>query len=156
MYYQFCLLLLFRPLVGVVPNDSLVQPQEICAQSAQAILSLAQCYDNLFTLRRVSGFIPYFVFASGQFNLFMHNHGIHKDSAHVGIAGSRTPHISPYPQEKETISRQYDSYGVSSHTNWVVGVTQARQLLEKMNSDYLALVMEKGMTGEEFYKGAVI
>ncbi|KAL7903991.1 hypothetical protein GGI35DRAFT_490880 [Trichoderma velutinum] len=49
MYYHFCLLVLFRPF------------------SAQAILSLGQSYRNLFTLRRISGFVPYFISAADAY-----------------------------------------------------------------------------------------
>ncbi|KAM4056414.1 nitrate assimilation regulatory protein nirA [Hirsutella rhossiliensis] len=64
MYYQFCLLCLFRPLANLVLADSDVRPREICLQAADSILTLSQSYSRLFTLRRVSPFVPYFVCAS--------------------------------------------------------------------------------------------
>ncbi|PHH91331.1 hypothetical protein CDD83_902 [Cordyceps sp. RAO-2017] len=62
MYYQFCLLCLFRPFAHL---ESDVRSREIYLQAAHSILTLAQSYCKLFTLRRVSGFVPYFVYASG-------------------------------------------------------------------------------------------
>ncbi|XP_044720090.1 nitrate assimilation regulatory protein nirA [Hirsutella rhossiliensis] len=61
MYYQFCLLCLFRPLANLVLADSDVRPREICLQAADSILTLSQPYSRLFTLRRVSPFVPYFL-----------------------------------------------------------------------------------------------
>ncbi|KAM4061368.1 hypothetical protein HRG_013091 [Hirsutella rhossiliensis] len=61
MYYQFCLLCLFRPLANLVLADSDVRPREICLQAADSILTLSQSYSRLFTLRRVSPFVPYFL-----------------------------------------------------------------------------------------------
>ena len=70
MYYHFCLFCAFRPFIGLRSlGDADIQPQEICTQAAQSILALAQSYDDLFTLRRVSGAMPYFICASGLFNL---------------------------------------------------------------------------------------
>ncbi|KAM4066774.1 hypothetical protein HRG_000804 [Hirsutella rhossiliensis] len=50
MYYQFCLLCLFRPLANLVLADSDVRPREICLQAADSILTLSQSYSRLFTL----------------------------------------------------------------------------------------------------------
>lgn len=75
MYYHFCLLCAFRPFVSLTLDNANVRPQEICTQAVQWILELAQSYDNLFTLRRVSGFIPYFICASGLFSLGMEGGG---------------------------------------------------------------------------------
>ncbi|XP_044717866.1 putative nitrate assimilation regulatory protein nirA [Hirsutella rhossiliensis] len=58
MYYQFCLLCLFRPLANLVLADSDVRPREICLQAADSILTLSQSYSRLFTLRRVSHSSP--------------------------------------------------------------------------------------------------
>ncbi|KAK3389821.1 nitrate assimilation regulatory protein nirA [Podospora didyma] len=76
MYYHFCLFCAFRPFISLYSlPDSDIRPQEICTQAAQSILALAQSYDDLFTLRRVSGAMPYFVCASGLFNLALEDSG---------------------------------------------------------------------------------
>ncbi|KAK0639033.1 hypothetical protein B0T16DRAFT_235932 [Cercophora newfieldiana] len=75
MYYHFCLLSAFRPFVSLTLENAEVKPQEICTQAVHSILALAQSYDDLFTLRRVSGLIPYFVCASGLFSLAMEDGG---------------------------------------------------------------------------------
>jgi len=75
MYYHFCLLCAFRPFVSLSLDGVDVYPQEICTQAVHSILALAQSYDDLFTLRRVSGLIPYFICASGLFSLAMEDGG---------------------------------------------------------------------------------
>ncbi|KJZ68989.1 hypothetical protein HIM_11616 [Hirsutella minnesotensis 3608] len=64
MYYQFCLLCIFRPLADLALVDSDVRPREICLQAAESIQMLSKSYNRLFTMKRVSSFIPYFVCAS--------------------------------------------------------------------------------------------
>lgn len=75
MYYHFCLLCAFRPFVSLSLDNTDVRPQEICTQAVHSILALAQSYDDLFTLRRVSGLIPYFICVSGLFSLAMEDGG---------------------------------------------------------------------------------
>ena len=69
MYYDFCLLYTFRAFLSQNLSDSDIEPRRICTQAARCILTLAQSYDDLFSLRRVSGLIPYFVCTSGFFGL---------------------------------------------------------------------------------------
>ncbi|KJZ70972.1 hypothetical protein HIM_09627 [Hirsutella minnesotensis 3608] len=71
MYYQFCLLCIFRPLADVALVDSDIRPREICLQAAESIQMLLQSYNRLFTMKRVSSFIPYFVCASSLAELAM-------------------------------------------------------------------------------------
>ncbi|KAJ3497960.1 hypothetical protein NLG97_g1503 [Lecanicillium saksenae] len=79
VYYQFCLFSAFRPLNKTEIVDSELRPHEICAQAAQSILSLAQSYDDLFTLQRASALMPYFVCASGLLSLAGEDSGSHTD-----------------------------------------------------------------------------
>ncbi|PHH76756.1 hypothetical protein CDD80_1242 [Ophiocordyceps camponoti-rufipedis] len=65
MYYQYCLLSLFRPFTHRFLSDSDIQPREIYLQAANSIIELAKSYKNLFSLRRVCSFIPCFVYAVG-------------------------------------------------------------------------------------------
>ncbi|KAF4589117.1 nitrate assimilation regulatory protein nirA [Ophiocordyceps camponoti-floridani] len=65
MYYQYCLLSLFRPFAHRFLSDSDIQPHEIYLQAANSIIELAKSYKNLFSLRRVCSFIPCFVYAVG-------------------------------------------------------------------------------------------
>ncbi|KAK1754718.1 fungal transcriptional regulatory protein [Echria macrotheca] len=83
MYYHFCLLCAFRPFVSFVLNNSSLKPHEICIQATQSILALGQSYDELFTLRRVSGLIPYFICATGLFSLAMEEGGSEVDPVHL-------------------------------------------------------------------------
>jgi hypothetical protein len=75
MYYHFSLLCTFRPFLSQTIENAGIQPLEACTQAAKSILSLAQSYDDLFTLRRVSGFMPYFITAAALFSLSMEDSG---------------------------------------------------------------------------------
>ncbi|KAL2141533.1 hypothetical protein VTI28DRAFT_2233 [Corynascus sepedonium] len=83
MYYHFSLLCAFRPFIDLKLENSDVRPQDICSQAAQSVLALAQSYDDLFTLRRVSGFIPYFIATSGLFSLAMEDRGSRIDDVYL-------------------------------------------------------------------------
>ncbi|KAL2192727.1 putative nitrate assimilation regulatory protein nirA [Corynascus similis CBS 632.67] len=83
MYYHFSLLCAFRAFIGLKLDNSDVRPQNICSQAAQSVLALAQSYDDLFTLHRVSGFIPYFITTSGLFSLAMEETGSRIDDVYL-------------------------------------------------------------------------
>ncbi|KAK4249351.1 conidial development protein fluffy [Corynascus novoguineensis] len=83
MYYHFSLLCAFRHFIGLKLENSEVRPHNICSQAAQSVLALAQSYDDLFTLRRVSGFIPYFITTSGLFSLAMEDTGSRIDDVYL-------------------------------------------------------------------------
>jgi hypothetical protein len=65
IYFQFSLLVLFHPFVDQYLDMAGDWPRTICTEATQAILSLAQSYDSLYTLRRMPCFAPYCVFAAG-------------------------------------------------------------------------------------------
>ncbi|KJZ69107.1 hypothetical protein HIM_11497 [Hirsutella minnesotensis 3608] len=69
IYYQYCLLCLFRPFMGVVFENLDVQPRQIGLQAAQSIVALSQSYAAIFSQGRTYPFGPYFVSASGQLSL---------------------------------------------------------------------------------------
>ncbi|UNI17857.1 hypothetical protein JDV02_004171 [Purpureocillium takamizusanense] len=75
MYYQFCLLSLFRPRVGKPIEGLGVHPREICLQAAQSILGLLQSYAGLFGLHRVAPLVQYFVCASASLSLAIEEAG---------------------------------------------------------------------------------
>ncbi|OAQ65611.1 nitrate assimilation regulatory protein nirA [Purpureocillium lilacinum] len=66
MYYQYCLLCLFRIYTDVAFDDTDIQPREICFEAAQSIRGLSQFYNAALDWRRGSPFVPYFVLASGM------------------------------------------------------------------------------------------
>ncbi|KAJ6437961.1 cyclase/dehydrase family protein [Purpureocillium lavendulum] len=65
MYYQFCLLSLFRRYGGLPLEGLSGNPHEICFQAAQSILGLSKSYVGAITLRQVPPLVPYYVCASG-------------------------------------------------------------------------------------------
>ncbi|EAQ89367.1 predicted protein [Chaetomium globosum CBS 148.51] len=83
MYYHFSLLCAFRPFLGHTLDNTGIQPLEVCTQAAKSILSLTQSYDDLFTLRRVSGFMPYFITAAALFSISVEGGG----GGSVGVVG---------------------------------------------------------------------
>lgn len=64
MYYQFIIMQLFRPLVGLRIIGSQVSPRDICLEATRAIQNLLTSYSQLYTLKRVPYFMPYFVLTS--------------------------------------------------------------------------------------------
>lgn len=133
MYYHFCLLCAFRPFVGYNFTDTDIQPHDMCIQAVQSILALAQSYDDLFTLRRVSALIPYFVCASGLFSLAIEDSRSDTDFSHIPPrdAGDSqascptAPGSSPLPTSRIRVS----------------SVVQARILLSKMGESHPAATM---------------
>ncbi|OAQ93891.1 nitrate assimilation regulatory protein nirA [Purpureocillium lilacinum] len=75
MYYQFCLLSICRPYVSMPLEGLNAHPREICLQTAQSILGLAQSYAGVFGLHRVSPLVPYFVCAAGLLSLAVEEAG---------------------------------------------------------------------------------
>ncbi|KAM4061174.1 putative nitrate assimilation regulatory protein nirA [Hirsutella rhossiliensis] len=149
MYYQFCLLCLFRPLANLVLADSDVRPREICLQAAQSILALSQSYSRLFTLGRVSAFVPYFVCASGIAGLTM-------ESTCNGIA----LHASqPLPPRKLSLATDSDVSSVDGFGTYqdvspsptaakLPIMAHASQLLAEMSSNHrMASSAEKMLRG---------
>lgn len=85
MYYHFGLLCAFRPFISIPVEQLHIQLYHICKQSAQSTLALAQSYGDLFTLRRVSVLIPYFVCTSGLFSLALKGEGSPLDKTYLRL-----------------------------------------------------------------------
>lgn len=146
MYYHFCLLCAFRPFVSPALEDSDVWPREMCVQAAQSILALAQSYDDLFTLRRVSGFIPYFVCASALFCLAIEDSDSRIDPGHLRLQDNAPQIIEPEPKKHG----KYRDGGSSFATQVrISAAAHARQLLSKMGSTHPAATVAERILGEE-------
>ncbi|KAM4062339.1 fungal zn(2)-Cys(6) binuclear cluster domain-containing protein [Hirsutella rhossiliensis] len=85
IYYQFCLLSLFRRFNSFGLEAINVYPREICLQAAQSILALTQSYANLYGLWRASPLVPYFVYASGLLSVAIEEAG-HSITVTVPVA----------------------------------------------------------------------
>lgn len=147
MYYHFCLLCAFRRFVSLPMEDSDVRPHEICTQSAQSILALAQSYDDLFTLRRVSALIPYFVCTSGLFCLAVEDSGAHMDPAHLRRGQEREPPGAAEPEPKRRRGSRFGSSFSSRVT--MSAAAHARLLLAKMGSTHPAAAVAHRKLQEE-------
>lgn len=91
MYYHFAILLLFRPFIKLDIVGSGVSPRDVCIQAAEAITSLVNSYDQLYTLRRTPSFVPYFVLTSSITHLVAHGTGPGgPEKLHQGIADLQT------------------------------------------------------------------
>lgn len=139
MYYHFCLLCAFRPFINTSMEGCNIQPFIICSQAAQSILALAQSYDDLFTLRRVSGLIPYFVCASGLFSLGMEKGGSRMDSAHLRLGDH--PSLNKMEiNEYESVANRYGASKTPSYFK-ISATLHASLLLAKMGSTHPAAVI---------------
>lgn len=103
MYYHSCLLYMFRPFIGLTLKDPRIRPQDICIQATQSVLALAQAYDDLFTLRRVPGLMPYFVCASGLFALAMEDGGLVMDPVHLRVGNNGSQLFRRQSLDGETV-----------------------------------------------------
>lgn len=110
MYFQFAILLLFRPFIKLRMKDSPFLPREICAGAATAILNLSRSYSDLYTLQRTPSFVPYFVLTSSII--------------HLVIAASGTPsqskpqtRVSEETSQQEPPARNQSIGGGSPQTN---------------------------------------
>ncbi|KAK8142878.1 hypothetical protein G3M48_008065 [Beauveria asiatica] len=121
-----------------------VRPHEICAQAVQSILLLTQSYNDLFTLQRVSAFIPYFVCASGLVSLAIEDSGSHMDFDELHPSAAVDPHAAAPAKSGVT---PITSDTISPAHIKVSAVTQARLLLSKMGSTHFAAALaEKKLT----------
>lgn len=129
MYYHFCLLCLFQPLIKIAPTNLEAQPRNICTQAARAILDLSESSTRLFSHLQVSAFAPHFIWASGLA-------GNEIDSTALLSNVPIWTRISP---STETTGAKLDDMGtcrdVSSHQSWDRPSisNHASQLLGKMS-----------------------
>jgi hypothetical protein len=105
-------------------------------QAAQSILALAQSYDDLFTLRRVSGLVPYFICASGLFSLAMEDGGSRLDPVHLRLDDNALLMTRPEIKEHESAVKRYGASVVPSRE--ISAVAHARLLLAKIGSTHPA------------------
>jgi hypothetical protein len=140
IYYHFALLCAFRPFVNVSIEDSDLHPYGICKEAAQSILALVQSYDDLFTLRRVSALVPYFVYASGLLGVAMETEGTSMNPVHLRPGRNHGGNKLEYAAEHKSPYRNGD-IGPGPATNSYITMSatdHARQLLDKMGLAHLA------------------
>lgn len=134
---------MFRPFIGQALENYHNQPHEICTQAAQCLLALAQAYDDLFTLKRVPGLMPYFVCTSGLFGLAMEESGSVIDPVQLRIDndGSQLYELERTGHQPTEKAPKYPKN--SSHVEISV-VTHAHLLLARMCSSHsVAVVAER-------------
>ncbi|KYK56993.1 hypothetical protein DCS_04000 [Drechmeria coniospora] len=145
MYYQFCLLCLFRPFANMSLSDGDIEPRVICLQAAHSTLVLAQSYRRLFTLRRVSVFLPLFVCASGHVSLVEGNGG----SPIRPICRPMT--LLDSDAEAEPSEDPAKAPCVAADPTMLEGVMPskfARMLLDEMRGSHPAAAMAAGILAE--------
>jgi len=148
MYYHFCLLCAFRPFVHLVLDGSDLRPDEVCIQATQSILALGQSYDDLFTLRRVSGLVPYFICASGLFSLGMEEGGSLVDDVHLRPGDEASFTTSASLIDRESYAAYAGTHAGSSHVR-MSAAAHARLLLAKISSTHPAAAVAEKMLREE-------
>lgn len=146
MYYHFGLLCAFRPFISIPVEHPNIQPYHICKQSAQSILALAQSYDDLFTLRRVSALIPYFVCTSGLFSLALGGEGSPSDNTHLRLGDPllNTAQL----QEYNSVATSHYGYPTTPSYFEISATVHASLLLAKMSSTHPAASLAQKALGE--------
>ena len=150
MYYHFCMLCAFRPFLSQNLGDSAIEPRRLCTQATRSILTLAQSYDDLFSLRRVSGLIPYFVCASGLFSLSVEDGN--SQTTHIDSRlGDDTPQVfKTRAGQLESAGVPYATSGVYPHTDMSAAV-HAHLLLARVGSTH-PVAMEAAKRLEELIR----
>ncbi|KAH8721037.1 hypothetical protein HC256_001410 [Beauveria bassiana] len=135
-----------QTLVGREVAGLELHPHEMCAQAVQSILSLAQSYDDLFTLRRVPAFVPYFVCACGLFSLAVEDSGPHMNFIQ---SRQREAANSEEAEAEETSNTHFLPMNTTAKFRITVStVVQARLLLSRMASTHpAAAIAEKKLSG---------
>lgn len=64
MYYDYALIMLFRPFIKLRFLSSAASPLDVCLQAANNIASLVQTYRQTYSLRQTPVFVPYMLLAS--------------------------------------------------------------------------------------------
>lgn len=145
---------MFRPFIGQALDGFSNQPHEICAEATQSLLALAQAYDDLFTLRRVPGLMPYFVYISGLFGLAMGDSGLFMDPVYLR-AGLNASQLSRFqPREDTPHNEKYNNSDSSDSSPYVQlpAATHARLLLAKMSSGHPTAVVAERLFQEAVLK----
>lgn len=125
---------MFRPFIGQALDRSSNQPHEICIEATQSLLALAQAYDDLFTLRRVPGLMPYFVYIPGLFGLAMEDSGLLMDPVHLRV-GSNASQIFKFHPREDTSADKKKNLDDSQYIQ-LPATTHACLLLAKMCSSH--------------------
>lgn len=151
MYYHFCLLCAFRPFVSLTLENTEVSPQDICTQAVHSMLALAQSYDDLFTLRRVSGLIPYFICASGLFSLAMEDGGSQVGPLRLRRGDGEAVMTEADLQDGELAGLQKpgDPRTVQTSHVKISPAAHARSLLAKIGSTHLAAMAADRLLREQ-------
>jgi len=168
MYYQFCLLSICRPYVSMPLEGLNAHPREICLQTAQSILGLAQSYAGVFGLHRVSPLVPYFVCAAGLLSLAVEEaghgvlgavpmpHGVDPRGEAVGKTakspedaikkepGDDPMDVDTHHHPRPRGDRHDRRLAQPSHVN-MPAVAHARLLLSEMSAVHPAATLAEGM-----------
>ncbi|KAH7191427.1 fungal-specific transcription factor domain-containing protein [Fusarium oxysporum] len=92
IYYQFAILQLFRPLIRLRIIESQVSPRNVCLEAASAIQGLLTSYSQLYTLKRVPSFMPYFALTSSITHLTIMAATVQMNE--LDTAARADPHVS--------------------------------------------------------------
>jgi hypothetical protein len=131
---------MFRVFLGMEMSGLNIQPHELCIQAAQSILALAQSYDDLFTLHRVSGLMPYFICASGLFGLAVEDAGLVMEPVHLRAGISSSSQLQPEPKDSSSVDGTEPAPDTARHVK-MSAAAHARLLLNKMSSNYPMLLV---------------
>ena len=69
IYYQYIILLLFRPFINLRLAGSSVLPREVCLQAAENISALIRSHNQIYQRANHSAFFPYILLSSAMMHL---------------------------------------------------------------------------------------
>ncbi|KAK0713419.1 fungal-specific transcription factor domain-containing protein [Lasiosphaeria miniovina] len=133
LYYHFSIITLFRPLVKTRIPNSTISPQDVCCQAADAIRALLRSYSQLYTLKRVSSFVPYFVLAASIMRFTVWISG-QRGGGNVGSHTATTPQLGPGVAE-DIIQGIADLEEMESSRFALHGLHLLRDLAKRWNID---------------------
>lgn len=131
----------------MVLEGSSIRPRDLCMQSAQSILALAQSYDDMFTLRQVPGLMPYLICTAGLFSLAIEDVGLGMDLVHLRVGHNASQLQRSQPGESSSSEGQKEVLDVPPHVK-MSAASHARLLLVKLRSTYPAAAVAERMLQE--------
>lgn len=134
--YHYSIMCAFRPLIGIETPDSDFRATDVCSQAAQSILALVQAYDDMFTLQRVPGILPYIVLSAGLFGQAVEDSGSHLEPAYV-LLREQVPAMKQVKDGGQEFEPNLQGSPATAAYVQVSMVDHARFLLQKISSTHV-------------------
>ena len=134
--YHYSVMCAFRPFIGIETPESEFRATDVCSQAAQSILALVQSYDDMFTLQRVPGMLPYFILSAGLFGMAVEDSGSHLEPAYV-LLREQVPAMKQVKDGGQEFEPNLQGSPANACYVQVSMVDHARFLLQKIASTHV-------------------